>query len=73
MSYLIIASAASLATGPATLVSLVGCLLLLSLRAWSSVKGVLPTQSVFRLLDASVLVLGVLFLILVVIRFRKLA
>jgi ascorbate-specific PTS system EIIC-type component UlaA len=63
------ASAASLATAPAVLVTLVATLLLLVLRAWTQITHLALTRHVHLLLDSTIGVLAALFLVLVVARF----
>jgi hypothetical protein len=54
---------------PAVLVTLLAVLVLLGLRAWCQTMGIVLARQVLHLLDGSIVVLGVLFLVLVGIRF----
>ena len=69
MSWLIASSFATLASAPAVLVTLVAELLLLALRAWVVTTRLLLTRQVNLLLDGAVVALGLMFLLLVVLRF----
>ena len=55
------------------LVVLVATTLLLALRAWSGVVGLKVTRRVSQFLDGSIATLLVLFLALVILRFRTVA
>jgi len=59
-----------LATAPAVMVVLVACVTLLSVRAWRGIAHLVLTRRVSLLLDGAILLLGVLFLVLVIVRFR---
>jgi hypothetical protein len=53
----------------AVLVTLLAVLSLLGLRAWCQTMGIALSQYVLHLLDGAIVVLGILFLVLVTIRF----
>jgi hypothetical protein len=53
----------------AVVVTLIAVVVLLALRAWSQTMGVVLTRSILFMLDAAIGVLGVLFFVLVAIRF----
>jgi hypothetical protein len=61
------------ASAPATLITVVACVLLLALRSWSNTSGHYLARNVAILLDASITLLIVLFFVFVVIRFGTLA
>jgi len=63
------ASAAALATAPAVLVTLVAALLLLTLRAWTQITGLVLTRHVTLLLDGAIGALAIMFVALVAVRF----
>jgi hypothetical protein len=69
MTVVVAASGAALATAPAVLVTFVACLLLLALRAWTQITGLVLTRQVRLLLDGTIGALALLFLALVVVRF----
>jgi len=60
-------------SAPAVLVALVSCVILLSVRAWRASANLALTRRVTHLLDGSILVVGLLFLVLVIVRFRTYA
>jgi hypothetical protein len=62
-------SFATLASAPAVLVTLVAELLLLALRAWVVTTRLALTRQVHLLLDGTVVALGLLFVLLVFLRF----
>ena len=62
-------SFATLASAPAVLVTLVAELLLLALRAWVVTTRLALTRQVHLLLDGTVVALGLMFVILVLLRF----
>lgn len=72
MGDVLISSAASLSISPAELILLIVCIVLFSLRAWSGVLGVTLARGVSQLLTSATTFLVVLFLVLVVIRFKAL-
>jgi hypothetical protein len=69
VSLVLAESGAALATAPAVLVTLVACLLLLALRAWTETTGLVLTRQVRLLLDGTIGALALMFLALVVVRF----
>jgi hypothetical protein len=69
VSGLIASSFATLASAPAVLVTLVAELLLLALRAWAVTTRLVLTRQVHLLLDGAVVALGLMFLLLVFLRF----
>ena len=69
MSGQLASSFAALGSAPAVLVTLVAELLLLALRAWSVTTRLLLTRQVHLLLDGAVVALGLLFVLLVFLRF----
>lgn len=72
MSNVLLASAASLSTSPVELVILVASIILLSLRTWIGVTGVVLTQRATQLLTSTTLFLILVFFVLVYVRFRAL-
>lgn len=69
MTPVLASSFAALASAPAVLVTLVAELLLLGLRAWAITTRLVLTRQVHLLLDGTVVALGVMFLLLVFLRF----
>lgn len=65
----IASSFATLASAPAVLVTLVAELLLLALRAWVVTTRLVLTRQVTLLLDGAVVALGLMFVVLVFLRF----
>jgi hypothetical protein len=72
MSNVLLASAASLSSSPVELVILVASIILLSLRTWIGVTGVVLTQRASQLLTSTTLFLILVFFVLVYVRFRAL-
>lgn len=66
----ILATGAALSAVPVVFVVLLSTAILLGVRAWCGVFAVPLTRQVTRLLDGSVLFLFVLFIILVIFRFK---
>jgi ascorbate-specific PTS system EIIC-type component UlaA len=69
MMAVLAASGAALATAPAVLVTLVAVILLLALRAWTEINGLVITRHVRLLLDGTIGALTLLFIGLVAVRF----
>lgn len=69
MSWEVASSFAALASAPAVLVTLVAELLLLALRAWVVTTQLVLTRQVRLLLDGAVVALGLMFVLLVFLRF----
>jgi hypothetical protein len=69
----LLADVGTLATAPPVLATLVACLVLLGLRAWSGTGGLALSRPVVRLINGGVFLLVALFAVLVVIRFETLA
>jgi hypothetical protein len=67
---LLLANASALGAPQVVFVSLVAVVTLLSLRAVTKVMGVVLSRSVSRTLDGAVVVLFVLFIVLVIVRFK---
>ncbi|HEV3266852.1 MAG TPA: hypothetical protein VGZ68_00440 [Acidimicrobiales bacterium] len=70
MTNLLLANASALGAPQVVFVSLVAVVTLLSLRAVTKVMGVVLSRSVSRTLDGAVVVLFVLFIVLVIVRFK---
>lgn len=70
MNSLIIASAAALGAVPVAIVSLLAIVTLLCVRAVSGVMRVALSRVVSQLLDGSIVVLFLLYVVLVIIRFK---
>lgn len=70
MSGFIVALSSHTASAGAVLVTLLASVVLLSLRAWSGASGFKLTRRVSLMLDGAVVILLVLFLVLVVVRFK---
>jgi len=66
----VFASGSALAAVPVVFIVLLSVLILLSVRAWCGVFDVLLSRQVTRLLDGSITFLFVLFIILVIVRFK---
>jgi hypothetical protein len=64
------ASSSALAAVPVVFVVLLSVLILLGVRAWCGVFDVILTRQVTRLLDGSIGFLFILFIVLVIVRFR---
>lgn len=69
----LMASASPLGSVAAVFVTLFACVILLSLRAWRRITGLLLNRRVSFLLDGSILVLLFLFALFVVVRFKTFA
>jgi hypothetical protein len=69
---LFIASGA-LAGPPAVLVTMVACLVLLAVRAWTGTVGLPLTRRVALYVDGALAIFFVLFVVFVIIRFKSLA
>jgi len=63
----------ALASPPAVLVTMVACLVLLAVRAWSGTVGLPLTRRVALYVDGSIGIFFVLFVVFVIIRFKSLA
>ena len=72
MSNVLLASAVSLSTSPVELVILIASMILLSLRTWIGLTGVVLTRRATQLLTGTTLFLILIFLVLVYVRFRAL-
>ncbi len=70
---LVLATGRSLANGTGVLSSLLECVLLLALRAWTRSSGVILSRRVVLLIDTATVVFVVLFIFFVVARFDALA
>lgn len=73
MSTTLFANAATLAEPVVTFSVLVACLVLLLLRTWRETTGAHLSWLVLRILDGTIVLLTILFLVLVVFRFKTLA
>jgi hypothetical protein len=69
VSVLIASSFSTLASAPAVLVTLIAELLLLALRSWAVTTRLELTRQVHLLLDGTIVALGLMFLLLVFLRF----
>jgi len=65
-----LAASSALGSVPAVLTPLIASAILLAVRAWIGVTGVPLSRRVSLLLDVVITILGVLFLTLVIVRFR---
>jgi len=68
-----LASVSAVASAQAVLLSLIASVLLVSLRAWSRSSRALVTRFISVLLDGAIVLFIVLFVALVVLRFKSLA
>ena len=68
-----LASISAVASAQAVLLSLIASVLLVSLRAWSRSSRALVTRFISVLLDSAIVLFIVLFVALVVLRFKSLA
>jgi hypothetical protein len=66
------ATLGALATAPAVLASILANVLLLTVRAWVGSLGLIHSRRLFYLLDGMIALAFVLFLVLVVLRFKTL-
>ena len=73
MMGLVLAMGQSLAKGAGVLSTLLECVLLLCLRAWTRSSGVVLSRRVVLLIDTATIVFVVLFIFFVVARFDALA
>jgi uncharacterized membrane protein len=73
MMGLVLAMVPSLAKGAGVLSTLLECVFLLCLRAWTRSSGVVISRRVVLLLDTATVVFVVLFIFFVVARFHALA
>ncbi len=73
MRGVVIASAGALALPPASVATLSALVVLLAVRVWSRTTSLALTRRVSLALDASIGALGVLFCVLVVVRFATFA
>ena len=69
MSGVIATSTSAFGNAHAVLVTLLAVALLLAVRAWYQTMGVVLARQVLHLLDGAIVVLGILFFVLVTIRF----
>ena len=69
----LLASSLALSAPPIVFVTLVGSLILLSVRTRCGVKGLVLSRRMSHSLNASVIVMLVLFVVLVIVRFKTLA
>jgi hypothetical protein len=73
MRHPLFASSEALTTAPVILAVLVACLIVLGLMSWSGASGAALSRRVVLLLNGTLGVLVVLFVVLVVVRFETLA
>jgi hypothetical protein len=73
MNGVIFIAAGALAGPPAVLVTMIACLILLALRAWSRSVGLPLTRSVSLYVDGAIWVFFLLFMVFVTIRFNSFA
>lgn len=69
MTGIVATSTSAFGNAHAVLVTLVAVVLLLALRAWCQTMGVVLARQALHLLDGAIGVLGILFFVLVAIRF----
>lgn len=70
MSSVMLGDAVAVASATALLVIIIASLVLLAIRAWSGTTGLVLTRRVSLLLNGSIVVLIVVFLLLVFVRFK---
>jgi hypothetical protein len=73
MSGVLLAGFGALASYQIVLTTLVACVVLLCVRTWLGVMGIVLLRRVTVLLNTSVIVLLTLFLLVVILRFKTLA
>jgi hypothetical protein len=73
MSGILLAGVGALASYQIVLVTLVACIVLLCVRTWLGVMGIVLFRRVTVLLNISVIVLLTSFLLVVILRFKTLA
>jgi hypothetical protein len=73
VSDVLLASSLGFSSPVAVFALLASCVILLSLRAWGAATSVVLTPRVALLLDGAIAVIFVLFIVLVVVRFKTLA
>jgi ABC-type antimicrobial peptide transport system permease subunit len=73
MSGVFIAESGAFAGPPAVLVTLIASLILLAIRAWVGSEGFTLTRRVSHYLDGAIGIFFVLFVLIVIVRFKSLA
>jgi hypothetical protein len=73
MNGVLLFASGALAGPPIVVVTLVACLILLAVRAWSGIVGLTLDRRLLLYVDGAIGIFFVLFIVFVIIRFKSLA